>query len=313
MRVGRVLRALALVIAALFVFLTAAGVAMFRRDLPVGELTRTYAGPASRYAAIEGMQVHYRDEGSGPPVVLLHGTFSSLHTWDGWVARLAGHRRVIRLDMPGFGLTGPAPDRDYRAERLARVVVALMDRLEIDRADLAGSSLGGRVALTVALAHPARVRKLILLDASGLSGATPPPIVKLARTPVANRLLRHLTPRFLIRRNLEEVYGDPSKVTEDLIDRYQAMQRRAGNRQALLDRLNGPADPPLDRQIAELRMPVLVMWGEADRWAPLTHAHRFQREIAGADLRIYPGAGHVPMEELPAQTAADADAFLGND
>ena len=313
MRAGRVLRGLALLVAALFVFLTAAGVAMFRRDLPVSELASTYAGPASRYLAIEGMQVHYRDEGTGPPLVLLHGTFSSLHTWDGWVAHLAAHRRVIRLDLPGFGLTGPAPDRDYRAERLARVLAGLLDRLEIDRADLAGSSLGGRVALTFALAHPDRVRKLILLDASGLSGAPPPPIVKLARMPVANRLLRHLTPRFLVRRNLEEVYGDPAKVTDELIDRYQAMQRRAGNRQALLDRLNGPADPPLDSRIAELRMPVLIQWGEADRWVPLAHARRFEREIAGAELTIYPGVGHVPMEELPDQTAADADRFLGGD
>ena len=91
------------------------------------------------------------------------------------------------------------------------------------------------------------------------------------------------------------------------------MQRRADNRQALLDRLNGPADPPLDSRIAELRMPVLVMWGEADRWAPLTHARRFQREIAGAELKIYPGVGHVPMEERPDQTAADAEAFLARD
>jgi pimeloyl-ACP methyl ester carboxylesterase len=313
MRVGRVLRALVFLVGALFVALTAAGVAMFRRDLPASELASAYAGPASRHAAIEGMQVHYRDEGTGPPLVLLHGTFSSLHTWDGWVAHLAARRRLIRLDLPGFGLTGPAPDRDYSAERLARVVAGLLDTLEIDRADLAGNSLGGRVALTFALTHPDRVRKLILLDASGLSGAPTPPIVRLARMPVVNRLLRHLTPRFLVRRNLEEVYGDPSKVTDDLIDRYQAMQRRAGNRQALLDRLNGPADPPLDARIAELRAPVLVMWGEADRWALLAHARRFEREIAGAELKIYPGVGHVPMEELPVQTAADAEAFLARD
>lgn len=86
-----------------------------------------------------------------------------------------------------------------------------------------------------------------------------------------------------------------------------------GNRQAILDRLNGPADPHLDTRIAELGMPVLVLWGEADRWVPLGHARRFEREIASAELKIYPGVGHVPMEELPDETARDADAFLGRD
>jgi len=92
-----------------------------RLDLPIAALKQKYAGGASRFALIEGMNVHYRDEGAGPPLVLIHGTLSSLHTWDGWVGQLAPHRRVIRLDLAGFGLTGPAPDRDYRAAREAAV------------------------------------------------------------------------------------------------------------------------------------------------------------------------------------------------
>ena len=73
------------------------------------------------------MRVHYHDEGAGPPLVLIHGTASSLHTWEGWASRLSSHRRVVRLDLPGFGLTGAAPDGDYRPERLARVVGELLD------------------------------------------------------------------------------------------------------------------------------------------------------------------------------------------
>ncbi|HTE52614.1 MAG TPA: alpha/beta fold hydrolase [Kofleriaceae bacterium] len=314
MRLGRALRAGAIGLAGLIVLVAAAGAAMFRRDLPVEDLIARYgAGPTSQFMDLQGMRIHYRDEGSGPPLLLVHGTFSSLDTWDGWARELAGHRRVVRLDLPGFGLTGPAPDRDYRVERYARVVGEFLDRLDLARADLAGNSLGGRVAITFALAHPERVRKLILIDAAGLSGATPPPIIQLARMPILNRALRHLTPRFLVRRNLEEVYGDASKVTDDLVDRYQAMQRRAGNREALLDRLNGPLDPDLDDRIAELHVPVLIQWGSEDRWIPISAAHRFEREIAGAELHVYDGAGHVPMEELPQATARDADAFLGRD
>jgi pimeloyl-ACP methyl ester carboxylesterase len=281
-----------------------------RRDVPRAELMAAYAGPTSRFAEIEGMHVHYRDEGAGPPIVLLHGTSSSLHTWDAWVRALASHRRVVRLDLPGFGLTGRAPDRDYRVTRYARVVTSLMDQLGIARADLAGNSLGGRVAAVVALDHPDRVRKLVLVDAAGLSGQRPPSIFRLARTPIVNRLLTVVTPRFLVKNNVLEVYGDPSRVDDVLIDRYERLLRAEGNRNALLDRLNGPPDPDLDDRLKEIRAPVLLLWGERDRWIPVSFGERFRDGIAGSRLVVIRGAGHVPMEESPDETVGDAERFL---
>jgi len=109
------------------------------------------------------------------------------------------------------------------------------------------------------------------------------------------------------------VYGDPARVTDALVERYHDLVLRAGNRDALVDRLTGPPDPLLDDRLDELRLPVLIQWGEEDSWIPVSHAHRLARGIAGAELRIYPGAGHTPMEELPGPTARDADAFLGRD
>jgi pimeloyl-ACP methyl ester carboxylesterase len=283
-----------------------------RTDIPQSELVAKYGGGASRFATVDGVEVHYRDEGAGPPLVLVHGTSSSLHTWDGWVARLASHRRVVRLDLPGFGLTGPAPDHDYTPSRYARVVFALMTALGIDRADVAGNSLGGRVALTMALDHPERVRGLVLVDSAGLSGNKPPAIFAIGRTPVIGRALRWLTPRFVIRGNVEQVYGDPSRVTDALVDRYYELTRREGNREALFDRINGPRDPDLDARLGEVRAPVLVEWGERDRWIPLPFGRRLADGIHGAKLVTYPDAGHVPMEELPEPTARDADAFLSS-
>jgi pimeloyl-ACP methyl ester carboxylesterase len=290
--------------------LVLAVLSMIRTDIPHAELLARYGGGASRFVGVEGVTVHYRDEGSGPPLVLIHGTSSSLHTWDSWVARLSSRHRVVRLDLPGFGLTGAAPDHDYSAVRYARVVAALMSELGIDRADVAGNSLGGRVALTLALEHPERVRSLVLVDAAGLSGQKPPAIFGIARTPVLGRALRWLTPRTLVRRNVEEVYGDRSRVTEALVDRYYELTRHEGNREALLDRLTGPADPPLDDRLAELRVPVLLEWGGRDRWIPPSFAQRFAGAIRGARLVTYLDAGHVPMEELPEATATDAEAFL---
>jgi pimeloyl-ACP methyl ester carboxylesterase len=288
-------------------------VALVRPDVPRAELLARYAAPPSRFAEIEGMAVHYRDEGSGPPLVLVHGTSSSLHTWDRWAQILSPHRRVVRLDLPGFGLTGPAPDRDYRVERYARVVAALMDRLGTGRADVAGSSLGGRVALTLTLTRPERVRKLILLDAAGLSGQRPAGIFRLARAPVVSRLFPVMGPRWLVRRNVLEVYGDPGRVDEALVDRYHDLTRAEGNRQALVDRLSGARDPDLDERLADVRAPTLILWGERDRWVPPSFARRFEAGIAGAKLITYADAGHVPMEEIPEATAGDADRFLSMD
>jgi pimeloyl-ACP methyl ester carboxylesterase len=310
--VRRVLRAVTLAAGALLLVTAIAIAAMVRPDIPLETLLPEYGAAPSQFAEIEGMRVHYRDEGAGPPLVLLHGFGSSLYTWDRWVRRLAGTRRVIRLDLPGFGLTGPAPDGDYRTQRYVHVVAALLDRLGVERTDIAGNSMGGRTALMFALAHPQRVRRLILVDAGGFAPMPPPALFRLAQTPLLGPwLILHVTPRFVIRRNLEGVYGDPSRLTDAVVDRYWTLARRAGNRGAMLARIMGPPDPNLADRLGELKLPVLIQWGELDRWIPLSDAHGFQRGISGAELRIYSGGGHVPMEELPEATARDADAFLG--
>ena len=305
-RLRRALRVLGIGVALLVVFL----LSLVRSDIPQTEIAAKYGGPTSKFATIEGMSVHYRDEGSGPPLVLIHGSSSSLHTWDGWVTRLSARRRIVRLDLPGYGLTGPAPDRIYSAARCARVVVALLDRLAIDRADVAGNSFGGRIAATIALEHPTRVSHLVLVDAAGLSGQKPPAIFAMARTPVVGRLLRWVTPRFLVRKNVVEVYADPSLVTDALVDRYYELTRREGNRQATLDRFTAPADPSLDDRLGEIRVPVLIEWGERDPWIPLPFAQRWMDGVRGSKLVTYANAGHVPMEEIPEVTARDAEAFL---
>jgi pimeloyl-ACP methyl ester carboxylesterase len=308
----RVLRWVAIAVGLLLVLAAIGIAAMVRPDIPLAALMPVYGAAPSKFVEIEGMRIHYRDEGRGQPLVMLHGFGSSLFTWDRWVRRLAGTRRLIRLDLPGFGLTGPAPDGDYTAQRYVRVVAALLDSLHVERTDMAGNSMGGRTALMFALAHPERVRKLILVDAGGFAPMPPPPLFTLAQTPIVGPfVLLHITPRFVIRRNLEGVYGDPSRLTNAVVERYSAMVRRAGNRGAMLARITGPPDPNLADRLGELRLPVLIQWGQLDRWISLSDAHGFQRGIAGAELRIYPGAGHVPMEELPEATARDANAFLG--
>jgi pimeloyl-ACP methyl ester carboxylesterase len=139
-------------------------------DRPVEELKARWAQAPSQFITVQGMQVHVRDEGPRDdpvPVVLLHGTSASLHTWEGWTGALKGQRRVIRFDLPGFALTGPHPHDDYSIDAYVRFVVATLDRLGIARCVLAGNSLGGQIAWAVAATHPTRVERLVLVDAAG--------------------------------------------------------------------------------------------------------------------------------------------------
>jgi pimeloyl-ACP methyl ester carboxylesterase len=282
-------------------------------DRSVEELSARWAPPPSEFVRIGGMRVHLRDEGprdGATPVVLLHGTSASLHTWDGWAETLRAERRVIRFDLPGFGLTGPTPDRVYRIERYVETVVALLDRLGVRRAIIAGNSFGGQVAWQTALAHPQRVERLILVDAAGYPMAPQevPIGFRIAQTPWLAPLMRVVLPRGFIESSVRNVYGDPSKVTAELVDRYYELTLRTGNREALRERFAQAQAGPGAERIRELTLPTLILWGGQDRLIPPADGERFARDIAGSELVLFDDLGHVPHEEDPARTLAAVQA-----
>jgi pimeloyl-ACP methyl ester carboxylesterase len=284
-------------------------------DKPLSALTARWAPPPSTFIPLLDMQVHLRDQGprnDPTPIVLIHGTSSSLHTWEGWVRILSEKHRVITFDLPGFGLTGPSPTADYTIPAYVRFVTALLDKLNIQHCILGGNSLGGNIAWETALALPNRIDKLILVDSGGYPpSATSVPIgFKLARIPVLNHLLDVVTPRSLVAASLRNVYGDPSKVTPELIDRYYDLAVRAGNRRALGQRfaqMDFGGDAP---RIAQLHLPTLILWGARDRLVPPPNALRFHEDIYGSVLVIFRGLGHVAHEEDPEGTVATVQGFL---
>jgi pimeloyl-ACP methyl ester carboxylesterase len=314
--VRRLVKAAAWIAAAVLLAAGAALALTWAPDRTVGDLRARWAQPPSRFIEVEGLQVHVRDEGprdDPSPVVLLHGTSASLHTWDGWVLALKAQRRVIRFDLPGFGLTGPFPDGDYRPAHYLRFMSALLDRLGVARCVLAGNSFGGQVAWLTALAEPGRIEKLILVDSAGypLQSAAVPIGFRIARIPILNQAMRYALPRGLVEASVRSVYGDPAKVTASLVDRYYEIALREGNREALVRRFaQFPSGPDAGR-IAQLKMPALIIWGGRDRLIPPGDAARFHRDIAGSELAIFPGLGHVPHEEDPESTAAAVRKFLG--
>ena len=289
--------------------------AAWEPDRPLPELKARWAPPPSTFIQVRGVSVHVRDEGPrGDPVplVLLHGTSSSLHTWDGWSAALKSERRVIRFDLPGIGLTGAPPDADYSIEGYVRFTAAVLDALGVSRCVLAGNSFGGQVAWETALAHPARVDRLVLVDAAGypFRPQSIPLGFRIARIPLLNRLMEHTLPRRLIESSLRNVYGDPGKVTPQLVERYFELTLREGNRRALAERLRQAPAGIHPERIAALKLPTLILWGGRDRLLPPADADRFHRDIAGSRLVLFDRLGHVPQEEDPDATAAVVQQFI---
>ena len=309
------LRILGVMLVTVLVFGLAGMLATWAPDKPVEQLTARWAPAPSQFVAVNGMQVHLRDEGPRDdplPIVLLHGTSASLHTWDGWTDALKRQRRVIRFDLPGFGLTGPSPENNYSIEAYVRFVAAVMDKLGVQRFVLAGNSLGGQIAWAAAYAMPTRVDKLILVDSAGYPArsVSVPIGFRIAGTPGVRVLMAHFLPRGLVDKSVRSVYGDPKKVTPELVDRYFDMALRAGNRAALARRFEqGPSGDVAP--IRTLKLPTLILWGGRDGLLPLENGRQFERDIAGSRLVVFDDLGHVPHEEDPVRSVTEVKRFLG--
>lgn len=305
----------------LLLMFTALAVPLLRAPArSVESLVHRWAPPPSEFLDLNGQLVHYRDEGprgDALPIVLLHGTSASLHTWEGWVRALRGQRRVITFDLPAFGLTGPFAGayagRPYTGPEYARFVLDLLDRLGVQRFVIGGNSLGGEVAWQVAAAAPARVDRLVLVDAAGYAfqSQSVPIGFQVARLGGVDTLAEWFLPRAMVASSVQNVYGDPARVTEVLVDRYFEMSLREGNRRALVERLREAGKPKDEARIATLKLPTLVLWGGRDRLIPPANAARFGKDIAGSRVVMFEALGHVPHEEDPAATVAPVKAFLG--
>jgi pimeloyl-ACP methyl ester carboxylesterase len=258
------------------------------------------------------MDVHYRINGQGPTLLLVHGTAASLHTWEDWTKELEKEFQVISLDIPAYGLTGPHPKRSYKVDDYVNFLAAFAKQLKLDSFSLAGNSLGGLIAWNYAATHPDQVKKLILVDPSGMSKKAPSSLAfRLAKNSLSSKFLRYVTPKSLFEKSLKEVYFNESKLKPAVLNRYYELGLRTGNRQAFIDRANTKQNVDLSR-LQSIQSPTLIMWGKEDAWIPVAHAAQFQSGIPNAKVLIYENAGHIPMEEIPDITVKDVITFLKN-
>lgn len=286
------------------------------RDKPVEDLIPLYTKKASQFMPILGMKVHYRDEGprtDSTPLILIHGMSSSLNTWDSVALFLTKEKRVISLDLPGFGLTGPSPENTYNYDYFSKFIDTFAARLQLKQFIIAGNSMGGGIAWNYALHNPIGVSKLILIDASGYpkkneSGSLG---FKIASTPIINNLLLYITPKALVRKSLETIYYDQSRVTDAQVERFHDIAIREGNREAALQIFKGSfATTKIKGQITQITTPTLILWGDKDNLISVENAYRFHKDIQNSKVEIYKNIGHVPMEEAPQKVAQSILNFV---
>jgi len=298
-------------LALLVLGLVALGFALWAyRDIPAEVLESRYATPASRFMVIDGVRFHYRDEGSGPVVLLFHANFSNLIDWDPWVDALKDRYRVVRLDMTSHGLTGPDPTGDYTLPRTLELTERFIDALGIQKATLGGTSLGGTVAIHYTARHPERVERLILLSPGSLEGKE-----KTSRggVPKAAYVLKYILPRALPASMLSSGFGPPAKPPEELIDRWYDMWMREGQREAQLDRLSQYQAGDIEGLVRSIRVPVLLLWGEANSTAKFEQSVEFRELLKDAPSLTfisYPGVGHMAVEQAGPEIGRDVRQWL---
>ncbi len=304
-----------------FVAIFGAGWLSLRRPaIPFDTLESAYASPESRYLVTgEAEKIHYRDQGNrdGDVLVMVHGFSASLHTWEPWVRELGQEYRIITLDLPGHGLTRGFETEDYDTGGFGEAIHQVVDALSIDRFTLVGSSMGGHTAWTYALDRPEQVEALVLVASAGWPPSEEdeqdtPFVFRMLDNALVRAIVKDLDNSAMIESGLKDSFADPSLVTEDMVQRYAALNRAPGHRDAILHIISNRdarrvATP---QALATLTMPTLVMHGRQDKLVPFSHGENFAAVIPGAQLVAYDGVGHIPQEEIAMRSATDLDNWL---
>ncbi len=298
-----------------FVFLIGSAAWLYTPDKKITELESTYLRAPTDYVEVAGMRLHVRDD--GPPaankdvttVIMLHGFGASLLTWEPWAAQLKSDMRVIRFDLPGFGLTGPDPTGDYSDARSLQILTALMDKLGVARASVVGNSIGGRIAWKFAAVHPERVEKLVLIAPDGFAskgfeyGKAP-------EFPAAMKLMRYVLPAAAVKMSMAPAYGDAEFMSDSLVTRYRDLMLAPGVRDAMLARLAQSILVPPEEILKSIQTPTLLVWGEKDQMIPFANSKDYLRLLPHATIASFPRLGHLPFEEAPGESLVPVRAFL---
>lgn len=275
---------------------------------------RLYKTPGSKFMDWQGEKIHYTDEGSGAPILMVHGFGGSLHNFDDVSSILGKHYRVIRVDLPGFGLSAlPIPSQpgaDYIAH-YRDFFNSFLSHLQLDSVYLVGNSLGGWMSWEMAVERPDVVRKIVLIAPAGYEmEEISARVARILRIPGIGLLYAKGQPMFMSRRNAEKVFAVDSKISDHLVNTNNRMSNTGDNLETMI-RLGRAGVVADTARIARIQCPALVLWGKQDEIIPYQHAAKFGRDIKAGTVITYDPCGHCPQMELPEKVSRDIMQFLG--
>ncbi len=261
------------------------------------------------FAHVEGARVRYLDSGGGAEaVVFLHGFGASMDTWAAVWPEIARTRRILALDLKGFGWSDRPPG-DYSPRAQASLVLALLDRCGVRAAALVAHSWGASVALAMAIRAPERVTRLALYDA-WVYEAQLPPFFELARAPHVGEALFGLYYRECPDVRVRLAFHDKRHVTEKLVEDVEEALARPGTVAAALAAVRGHDFASTESGYRAIRHRTLVLWGRDDEVTPVAFGERLAQDLPDARLVVYPACGHFPMIEAQAASTRDLARFL---
>jgi pimeloyl-ACP methyl ester carboxylesterase len=280
-------------------------------DLSREALLQSYSRVGTSLIKVGEQSFFVQDSGpqDAPSLVLLHGFGASLQTWDAWADELEKDTRVVRIDVPGFGLSGPAANNDYSDAADVARLLALLDQLGLQQVALGGHSMGGRIAWNFAVAHPERVSQLILVSPDGFPDPSSTSEKTYKVSPMLG-LMQFSLPAWALKMGVAPAYGDESLLTPQVMRRYQDMLRAPGVRSAVIERMRQSRNINPVPLLQSLKMPVLLVWGEKDAFIPISNAQDYLKAIPQATLVSLPHAGHVVHEEAAKLSVDEVKEFL---
>jgi len=282
----------------------------------IGLLARSGLEYSGGFVEVDGFRVHYLDYGLEnesrdtqlPPVVLMHGAGPGSGNWYSQIAILRETRRVIAMDSPLFGLSDLAEQDGHPIVSVARFLIKFLDVMGIEKADFVGLSFGGAVILTLAIDHPERVRRLVLVDSAGL-GRGIPYAWRLVHAPWLGALL--FKPSRFVRDRVFEKWEvrNPEMPDKEAYSGYSfAVRIRPGRSEPMKEGMKrftswlGQRRRFSNEELRSVTPETLVIWGDDDRIFPLNHGERAARLIPNATLEVIEDTGHVCFWDQPERT-----------
>jgi len=290
------------------------GCGLIFKQIPPGEIHTPVLGAQECFIKVGEVNYHYAEyPADGEDILMVHGFASSTYAWQK-VAPLLQKKgyHVWTLDMKGFGWSDKPKGARYDAHTLMEEVRAWMEAVGLRKSTFVGNSLGGAVGVLMALEHPEKIDRLILLDPAGYPQKKPL-VIRMASIPGSISAMKLIFGRWMVSWNLKEVFYHQDWITQEGIDAYYYRLRTEGALDAqasVIEGLDFEAFATYIKRIPEIKHRTLIVWGKDDRWIPLENGVKYRRDLSNSTLVVIPQCGHMPQEEYPDLTARVILDFL---